>query len=302
MRIGIDLGGSHIACGVVKEDGQIIQKEEIDLQEKENLSEKIVEFIEELIENILKKQQLTISNIDSIGIATPGTASNGYIIHAVNLGIEKFHIAEILQQKYPAKVYVKNDAKCAAIAEYHYGCMKEYSDCVFLTLGTGIGGAAFINNKLIEPKKNPGFEFGHMIIEKNGKICHCGKRGCFETYASMKVLKENLREILKLGNQVDGIKLLEIVKAKKGEENVQEIIKEYIENLSIGISNLINIFEPEVVAIGGSFTYYQDILLKPLQERLEKKDLLFNRKYTPEIKLAKLKNDAGILGASMLRK
>ena len=302
MRIGIDLGGSHIACGIV-EGNRILAKKEIDMpKEKIAMEEKIHWMIQDLIENLVKENRVSIQEISSIGIAAPGTIKEGIIFHAVNLGLDSYPIQEKLKQIYPnISINVKNDAKCAAIAEYAIGSMQGFENAIFLTLGTGIGGAVFYQGSMLEAKKNPGFELGHMIIQKeNAKRCNCGKKGCFETYASMKAWKEKIRKALNLSEKLEGQQLKDEILRRKQEPQAKVAIQEYIEDLSIGISNLITIFEPDVVAIGGSFSYYQELLLKPLQERIQKGDLLFNASDLPVLKIATLKNDAGILGASML--
>ena len=195
-------------------------------------------------------------------------------------------------------IIIKNDGKCAAIAEKKYGSMKEFDDCVFLCLGTGIGGAAFLDSKLLKPKKHSGFEIGHMIIEKDGKLCKCGNRGCFETYCSMKRLKEKInREINK--EHMESRDLLIFLKENSENEKIKEIIKEYIENLNIGLSNIINLLEPQCITLGGGFVHFKDILWNDLELEFKKAKYLFNKEDIPVIKLAELGNDAGIIGASI---
>ncbi len=139
-----------------------------------------------------------------------------------------------------------------------------------------------------------------MIIQKDGNPCKCGNLGCFETYASIKVLKKKITNYLELNPDISGKELRELIEKNMQNEGVVHIIDEYIEYLSIGLVNLINIFEPQAIGIGGSFSHYEDILLKKLEERLNKKDLVFNKDEKIIIKLALLENDAGIIGAAML--
>ena len=193
---------------------------------------------------------------------------------------------------------MQNDGKCAAIAEKALGSLKGYKDCIFLNLGTGIGGAVFLNGEMLAPKICTGFEIGHMTIEKNGKECTCGKKGCFETYASMKNLKETIRSEYKLGKEVHSRELLEIL--GNGCEKSNRLLEEYIENLKVGIANLIDIFEPEVISIGGSFAYYKELLLEPLKKRLLEDNVTFNGRKDIVITTAQMQNDAGILGAVIL--
>lgn len=201
-------------------------------------------------------------------------------------------------------IKLQNDAKCAAIAEHEYGVLQGYESSIFLTLGTGIGGAAIVAGKLLEGKCFSGYEFGHMTIDVNGEQCKCGKKGCFELYGSMKTFKRNFKERLGLSQFTHSEQLLDFLKydmaLEKHDERIKQVIDEYTESLAIGISNLINIFEPEAIGIGGSFTYFEEFLLEKLKEKLLNGNLLFNPRSDIIIKSALLKNDAGIIGASML--
>ena len=242
--------------------------------------------------------------IEKIGIAAPGTIQDGKIINAYNLGIKgEYKIVSNLSKKIKLPIMIRNDAKCAAIAENKYGCLKQYKRSIFLTLGTGIGGAVIINNELLDTGNLPGCEFGHMIIEKDGLLCSCGKFGCWQQYASMKALKDNLRKLLGCDEKTDSKQLLNILRNTKKEDKsftiINNIIEEYIENLAIGISNLINIFEPEIIGIGGSFVYFKDILLNKLENKLLKDNLLFNSRNDMKIQTAILENDAGIIGSTL---
>lgn len=298
LKVGIDLGGSHIAIGVVNSKGRIIEKIEKRIleSEKKEINKTIENYIFENIKQLTKKYK-----ISEVGIAIPGTVTDNKIIKSVNLGIKDYNIVQSLSRKIKLPIKIRNDAKCAAIAENKYGCLKNYKRSIFLTLGTGIGGAVIINNKLLDTGELPGCEFGHMVIEEDGLLCKCGKFGCWEKYASMKSFRDNLRKILGYTEKTSSQELLNILKnMKENDKNykkVQDLIDKYIKDLSIGISNLINIFEPEVIGIGGSFVYFEDILLEKLKRKLEEKDMLFN--YRKEIKIEKaiLENNAGIIGA-----
>lgn len=241
MRIGIDLGGSHIAIGVVKENGTLLEKKEVDLNHKE--IDKLEQFIREYIVKGIQEYSNKYP-VDLIGIASPGEPKEGKITTLVNLGIQELDITEIIQKISNLPVQIRNDAKCAGLAEKTYGVIKNYEDSVFLCLGTGIGGAVFMENKLLTPKRHSGFELGHMTIQKNGELCKCGKRGCFETYCSMKRLKEALIQILEIPENTKAQELYEILKERQNEEKVSQKINNYIEDLVIGLSNITNIFEP----------------------------------------------------------
>lgn len=294
MKIGIDIGGSHIGIGVVDNNGEIIIKTEKFLSEKNNIRNILEEFI---TENVM--QFALMYDIESIGIAVPGTIRNNNIDKAVNLNIENYNLATILEKILKIKVKLKNDAKCAALAEYKYGELKEYKNSVFLCIGTGIGGAVTYNGQLLEAKEVPGYEFSHMIIQKDGELCNCGKRGCFEAYASLKRFKQKISDRFEL-NTLSGKEIRKFILENPENQILKEMIKEYIEYLSIGISNIINIFEPEAICLGGSFAEYENIFYNPLKQAILQGNLLFNPRHDIIIKLAKLKNDAGIIGATLI--
>ena len=298
MNIGIDLGGSHIAIGVVNNKGLIQEKTEkrILAKEKQNIKNTIEEYVIKNVKEFMKRY-----DISKIGIAIPGTVNENTIIKSVNLNIENYNIVTALQKSIKIPISIRNDAKCAAIAENKYGCLKKYDRSLFLTLGTGIGGAVIINNQLLNTGDFPGCEFGHMIIEKNGRQCKCGKKGCFERYASMKILKDNRITELGLDEKTRGQEIFDIIRNNNSEnpnyERIEKTVNEFIENLAIGISNLVNVFEPEAIGIGGSFVYFEEVLLNRLKTRILEENLLFNERNTINIETAILGNESGIIGA-----
>lgn len=302
MNIGIDIGGSHIGVGLVGSSGKIINKKEVDITEKDkkNIEKMIINTIINFIKSILKEQDISPKEIGYIGIASPGTIENNCIYNVVNLGLEKLDIARALKKEFDLEIKIKNDAKCAGIAESMYGSTKSAQDNIYLCLGTGIGGAAFLNNKLVEQKYRSGMEFGHMIIEKDGRECKCGSKGCFETYCSMKVLKREIRETLELDENETSANIVNEIRKHINDLRIKPLIEEYIEYLAVGISNLINIFEPEIVCIGGSFVFIGDLIIPRLKKEINDKGLLFNSRKEIEIVLASLGNDAGIIGAASL--
>lgn len=297
MKIGIDLGGSHIGIGVVNNQGKILVKQDTDLKMEQNID--MISFIQTYILDAIKK--ITDNyKIEVIGIASPGTPKNGRITSMVNLGIQELPITDIIQTHYEIPVQVRNDAKCAGLAEKKYGSLKKYKDAVFLCLGTGIGGSCFMQGKELHPVRNPGFEIGHMTIRKYGNLCNCGKRGCFETYCSIKKLKNQLIEVMELNKTTSAQKLLEILKERKQEEKIQRLLKEYIDNLITGLSNVIDILEPQAICLGGSFVYFEEILYELLVKSYYEKRYVFNKDSMPDLKLAALGNDAGIIGATII--
>lgn len=301
MKIGIDIGGSHVGVGLINKAGKIIKKEEKDLLaslQKDNYTEILVNTITSLITKILEAENIDITLIELIGIAVPGTVSETDIVKAENLHINNFNIVAEINKYFNIPIQLRNDAKCAAVAEKMYGSLSSSADAVFLTIGTGIGGAVFLDDKLLKPKRYEGFEIGHMIIRKDGIKCNCGNNGCFERYASIRVLKEKLSKLYKKNLTV--VELKEILLNVEKNEEAKRIVDEYIENLSIGIANLINIFEPETISLGGSFAYYKEQLLPMLKEKIVNENLMFNDQKLPNIVVAKLKNDAGMIGSVII--
>ena len=296
MKIGIDLGGSHIGIGIIGEQGTILEKQEVDLlkEERNNLQEFIQNYLEKSVQKILKQYV-----IEGIGVASPGTPSQGKITTLVNLGIREFDITSFFRKMTDVPIQIRNDAKCAGLAEKKYGALKPYEDAVFLCLGTGIGGSAFLQGKELIPKRNPGLEIGHMIIKKDGNLCKCGKKGCFETYCSMKSLKNKLIQILEVNKSITSKELLEKLIFNQNEEKVQKFLQEYTENLIIGLSNVIDIFEPQAICLGGSFVYFEEVLYELLVEKYYTTRYVFNKGSLPELKLAKLGNDAGMIGSTI---
>ena len=301
MKIGIDIGGSHIASGLVNKNGELISKESRDvniskINDEKRVESLILEIIENEINNLLEKNDYTVEDISKIGVAVPGSTKGNRIRNLVNLHIKEFNLGDELKDKYKVNVKIKNDGKCAGIAEKEYGSLKKYSDCVFLCIGTGVGSSVFLDGELLEPKQNPGFEFGHMVIDKNGRKCNCGKSGCFETYASMKRFKAEAISRFNMNLETEAEEVQKYIRENINKKNVKEFVDEYLTNVSIGLANIINIFEPQAISFGGSFSYYCDIFLPILSEKLEK--LKFNKDTKVNLITAKLKNDAGIIGAT----
>jgi len=300
MKIGIDIGGSHIGIGIVDKNGKIVEKIEkrLTVVEKKNIKKSIEEYIVSNSLEFMKKYK-----IQSIGIAMPGTAIDGVVLSSGNVGIKNYNLKDKIQEKIDLPITIRNDAKCAAIAENTYGVLKGYDRSIFLTLGTGIGGAAFIDGKLLTAGNIPGYEFGHMVIQKDGIECTCGRKGCFERYASMKVFKNNLRNVLGVDDTTRGEELLKIIRdSKPGDKDYEEIqntIDDFIDNLSLGLVNLINIFEPQIIGIGGSFIHFEDVFLEKLREKVRMENPVKAERKDFVIRTAVLGNDAGIIGATL---
>ena len=299
MKIGIDLGGSHIGLGVINEENEIIEcfEKDFSAEDKKDIKSIIENFI---IETVLQlKEKL---KIESIGIAIPGIAKNGIIIKTVNLGIDNYDIKTSLEKELNIPVTVKNDAKCACLAEYNNIVKEEpqlkSSNIVFLTIGTGIGGGVIYNGQLLEGHSFEGYELGHIVIKENGLPCKCGKSGCFERYGSILEFKNKVKQKLKIPQEINGNPLREIMTERRNE--YKEIEEQYINDLALGISNLINIFEPDIVILGGGYAHFSYMFEENLKNKILNSKLLFNEREDIDIRTAKLGNNAGIIGATLV--
>ena len=292
MKIGVDIGGSHIAVALIDEQYKIIRKEVKDIENnKSNMEEFVLDYINTYIEEFKKQYEIT-----GIGISVPGNPKGTIVQNINNLGISYIDFKE-LANKHGIDIKVINDGKAAAKAEKTLGAMKNSKDCIFLCIGTGIGSAVYLNDQLLKCNKNTGFEIGHMIIDKNGNNCKCGKKGCFETYCSMRKFKEDIENVLneKITN---GIELKNVLEKNNQNANIKTVLNEYINNLIVGLSNLIDIFEPELICFGGSFVYFKEYLFEPLVSEMGKRKYVFNKQdELPKMVLSEFNNDSGLIGA-----
>ena len=314
--LGIDLGGTNIAAGIVDKDYKIVKKKSVPTLAHRDGKE-IIKDMASLCLSLLKDCGLTINDIEYAGIASPGTANSetGIVEYANNLPFVDFPIADLLKEYTGIKkVYIENDANAAAKAEAIAGVAKGAKYSVMITLGTGLGGGIVLDGKVYSGFNFAGAELGHIVIEKDGKQCTCGRRGCWETYSSATGLTNMTKEHV-LKARAEGRKTLidELINGnidncnarvafaamKQGDEVGKEIVDEYISYLACGIANVINIFQPNVLSIGGGVCNEKDYLLVPLKEAVFKETYTKGDSQT-EIKIAELGNDAGIVGAAVL--
>lgn len=314
--LGIDLGGTNIAAGIVDESYNIIKKKSVPTLAHRDGKE-IIKDMAKLCLSLVEDCGLTLDDIAYAGIASPGTANSetGVIEYANNLPFENFPIADLLREYTGIeKVYIENDANAAAKAEAIAGVARGAKFSVMITLGTGLGGGIVLDGKVYSGFNFAGAELGHIVIEKDGKQCTCGRRGCWETYSSATGLtnmtkehvlasrKEGRKTIIEdlIGGNIDNCNArVAFAAMKQGDEVGKEIVDEYISYLACGITNIINIFQPNVLSIGGGVCGEKDYLLVPLKEAVFKETYSKGDKQT-EIKIAALGNDAGIIGAAVL--
>lgn len=315
--LGIDLGGTNIAVGVVNESYEIIAKGSVPTLANRD-GRLIIKDMAEISKKVIANAGLTLDDIAYAGIATPGTADSdtGVVVYANNLPFNNFPIADLLKEYLGIeKVYIENDANAAAKAEAVAGAAKGAKYSVMITLGTGLGGGVILDNKVYSGFNHAGAELGHVVIQKGGKQCTCGRRGCWETYSSatglVNMTKDHLIKARENGTKtiiedmINGD--LNAVNArvafaamKQGDKVGAEIVDEYIDYLASGVATMINIFQPNVLSIGGGVCNEKDYLLKPLIEKVSAETYGNGEGERTKIKIAELGNDAGILGAAVL--
>ncbi len=315
-RIGVDLGGTNIAAGIVNEEGEILFRASIPTG-AHRPAEEIVADMANLCHSLVKEANLTASDIASVGIASPGVANHddGVVEYANNLPFRKFPIAEVFKKTFPVeRVTVENDANAAAWGEAKVGAAKGSHSSVMITLGTGVGGGIIIDDKVYSGFNYAGAELGHIVIVCDGRPCSCGRKGCWEAYSSatalVKMTEEKIAECEKKGiktamteyvaakGKISGRTAFDCMRA--GDAPAKEVVDAYIKYLACGITNIINIFQPEVLSIGGGISNEKDNLLRPLLPLVRAEVYGASIVTETDIRIATLGNDAGIIGAALL--
>ncbi len=318
--IGVDLGGTNIAVGIVDENDKIIKKGSVPTK-PERGADAIVADMAALSKSLLADLGVPLSQVAWAGVATPGTADSerGVVVYANNIPFLDYPLAANLSSLLDGvPVHIENDANAAAKAEAIAGVAKGVKYSVMITLGTGLGGGIVLDGEVYSGFNFAGAELGHMVIEKDGRQCSCGRRGCWEAYSSatglVNITKDRIADSRKagrktimedmIGGDISKVSARTAFSAmKQGDEVASEVVDEYIGYLACGLGNIINIFQPEVLSIGGGICGEGDYLLKPLKEKLFFKET-YTKEGTPQtrIEIAALGNDAGIIGAAVLGK
>ncbi len=310
--LGIDLGGTNIAAGIVNEEMKLVYKTSIPTEAKSG-AETIIKRMAEVANKAIEGAGITVQDVKSIGIGSPGSIDpeNGVVIYANNLDFYDLPMAEMLGKYFPGlPIYIENDANVAAWAEAKCGAAAGVRDSVTITLGTGVGGGMVIISKLYSGFNHAGAEMGHIVIKEGGRPCTCGRKGCWEAYASVTGLIKTTREHMeknpdslmwKIAGSLENVNGLTSFDAmRKGDEEAQKVVDEYLHSVATGLVDIINILQPEVICIGGGISKEGDYLLKPLKEHAEREMYARYNKVRTEIRIAKLGNDAGIIGAALL--
>ncbi len=306
MKIGVDLGGMSIKAGLVNDDFEIIYKETAptDICDAKALCDDIISLI-------LRVAQKSDEKIESVGIGIPGDVDKitGKVIYCNNIPLNNFDLRAVIEDKTKIPTFIGNDANVAALGEVLAGAAKEYKDAVLVTIGTGIGCGIVMNNEIYLGCNGAAGELGHHIIEADGLLCNCGRRGCFELYASATALIRMTRETMQknktskmwaLAEKIDNVNGKTAFDAyRAGDDAGTEVVLKFIKYLSAGLVNVVNIFQPEALILGGGISKEGKLLLDLISPIIERERYSRGDVQT-ELLIAKLGNDAGIIGASQL--
>lgn len=309
--IGIDIGGMSVKAGIVNSGGEIIAQGSCPTYTDKHYSV-MVEDTHKLCTEIVAKANLTKRDIKAIGIGCPGTiwSDKGIITYANNLHFDKVPLVAEFKKYWDTTIVIENDANCAALGEYAFGSGKGSKDCIFITLGTGVGSGIILNGKIYSGKKGAGGEAGHMVIKIDGEKCTCGRKGCWEVYASATALIRDTKRAMekhpesllhKVAESYGKVSAkISFDAAKQGDKTGQALVKRYVKYVGTGVVNLINIFRPDVVMIGGGVSNEGQYFIDMIQKYVNRYH--YGGKINPKVKIvrATLLNNAGIIGAASL--
>ena len=311
LYIGIDLGGTGIKAGVVDEKGAILAKASCPTLPERGY-EAVIRDMASLAIQVARNSGHDIGEIKAIGVGLPGIMDprSGRIPFCTNLGWHDVPLVEEMAKYVDVPVFVDNDATVAGLAESVAGVSAGCENSVFVTLGTGVGGGVVLGGKVFSGSHGVATEIGHMITVVDGEPCTCGNKGCFERYASATALIREGRKLCQakpdtwlekaVNGDLSAINAKHVIDlAKAGDPDCAAIFDRYVYHLAIGLVNIINLYDPEVIVLGGGVSHAGQFLLDAVREKLPSmvfyKDMPYAR-----VELAKLTNDAGIIGAAML--
>ena len=307
--IGIDIGGTNIAGGVVSESDALLNKRSVPFPGKDDPMASI-DAMERLVDGLLADAGIALLDVHSIGAVVPGSIDyrNGVVLDAYNLGYYDFPLVKLLRERFPdTDVYIENDANGAALAEYYCGAFRGHSSGLLITLGTGVGGGMILDDKLFVGADRNGFEFGHATLQFGGEPCTCGNIGCIEAYCSATALIRDGRRAAeaepesmiaarsRAGEKLDAKLIIDCAKA--GDPTAKRLFDDYTAHLGAAVVVAANVLDPAVVAFGGGVGNAGECLYAPVNAWVDK--YAFFRKH-PKVVPAQMGNDAGIVGAAML--
>lgn len=311
-RIGIDLGGTNIAVGVVDEEYNIVGRGKM----KTALPRSAKEIFADMVtacEMAVANAKITMDDIASVGLGSPGAINkeDGVIEYSNNLKFDQVPACSMLSAALGKPVYIDNDANCAAFGEALAGAGKGVKNFVAITLGTGVGSGVVINGRIYSGANSIAAELGHTVIAMDGELCTCGRRGCWEAYSSATALIRQTKDAMRhahdsimwelTNNSYDNVSGRTAFDAmRKGDAAGKAVVDRYIDYLACGIVNVINAFQPEVLCIGGGISHEGDNLLIPLNKRVVRDRYTEHAKSQTILRCAQLGNDSGIIGAAFL--
>ena len=306
-RIGIDLGGTNIAVGVVNENYEIVAHHSVPTGASRP-AEEVIRDMGDAVEAVLVKSGVSIDQCESMGIGSPGNCDSerGVVARAYNLGWFDVPVCAMLHERFGIPVRLSNDANCAALAETVAGAAIGCENMVLITLGTGVGGGIIIDGKIYAGMRSAGAELGHTLLVLDGEPCTCGRKGCWETYASAtalirqakKAAAEHPESLLAQAEEITGLAVFQA--ADKGDAVAQAVIDQYCVYVAAGFTDLVNSLAPEMILLGGGISRQGERILAPMREYVMNNCFGQKDGAIPVIKAAALGNEAGIIGAAAL--
>lgn len=310
-RIGIDLGGTNIVAAVVNDEYKIVAQAKTPTAMPRS-AEEIFDDIAMVCKQSMAEAGLTIADITSVGLGTPGTVNaDGVIEYANNLGFDHVPAKDMLVERLGCdNVFIENDANCAALGEAVAGCGNGAKNFVAVTLGTGVGSGVIVNGKIVSGVNKAGGECGHTVIVVDGEPCTCGRKGCWEAYASATALINQtkaameehpdsvMHELAAEEGKVSGRTAFDAM--RRGDMAGIKVVDKYCKYVACGIINLVNVFQPEVICVGGGICNEGETLLRPIRRYVESERYSVYSKVQSKLVRAELGNDAGIIGAAIL--
>ena len=310
MNIGIDVGGTNLKAGVVSDDGAILAARSVPLTFQG--AEALAKALADLAAGVMEDAAVSPDRIEAVGMGIPGAVKDGEIIYTANIPMENVPMETLFRRHLDLPVLLGNDADCAAVGEYFCGAGQGTRDFMVITLGTGIGGGMIFGGRLYSGM-GMGGEVGHMVVEPGGLPCGCGRRGCWEQYASATGLIAMTRKAMEgapgslmhavaaENGGVDGRTPFQA--ALRGDGTALKVCGTFVDYLAMGITNLVNILQPQRLAIGGGVAAApEELLLRPLREKVAEECYSRHGKQYTEIVRARMGNDAGIVGAALLHR
>ena len=313
--VGVDIGGTNLKAGLVDENGVLLATQKMkvaSIADDDGLAWTVASLVQELAHTV----NISVSDVASVGVGVPGTVEirSGSINYTCNLPLRNVPLRKLFHRYLSIPLYIENDANCAALAEFLVGAGRDSKRFVTITLGTGVGAGIVPNGKIYHGANGMAGEVGHMVIQRGGLPCPCGRHGCWEQYASATALKRMTAAALAAHphsilaqvvaeneGRVSGQSAF--IAARRGDPVGQQVCDEYVDYLACGVVNVVNIFQPDTLAIGGGVSNEaEEQLLLPVQQRVARESIPCGRDRRTRIVKAELGNRAGIIGAALLGK